>query len=85
MNQMIYRTYAEVINALHDPFTCRCTLVSYRNNNDGTRDWQLLPTLTCKKCRGCGRAKTCPTCEGAGMVPGSQLCNACYGCGKVPA
>jgi len=46
---------------------------------------QIIGKNGCLLCKGTGKQKTCPTCEGAGMLPGSQVCDGCSGRGKVAA
>lgn len=70
---------------LDDPSKCRCAKVMYRNRADGNHDVRLEGDLNCRLCRGHGRSVHCPGCGGAGMIPGSQICSACSGCGSVPA
>ena len=45
----------------------------------------ILGKAGCQICKGTGKLKTCTACAGAGMLPGSQICDSCHGCGKVAA
>jgi hypothetical protein len=63
---------------------CKCAVVTYRNNNDGSRDYKLRGKPSCGKCKGAGRAKTCDLCGGCGMLPGSKVCGFCLDSGSVP-
>ncbi|HEY1767779.1 MAG TPA: hypothetical protein VGG26_08990 [Terracidiphilus sp.] len=62
---------------------CACAKLLYRNNLDGTRDYKLKGDPGCDKCRGRGLHTGCGDCCGAGMLPGSRICETCRGTGKV--
>jgi hypothetical protein len=65
---------------------CRCAVVKYRNNEDGSRDVKVEGNLKCQICRGRGWIARCDACAGTGMAPGGgTVCPECLGNGATPS
>ncbi len=62
---------------------CTCAKLYYRNNRDGTRDFKVKGSLSCRRCQGYGKVLPCTGCDGCGLVLG-KVCPGCYGNGVVP-
>lgn len=63
---------------------CSCAQQWFRNNSDGSRDFEMKGRPRCPKCQGRGVIRRCTKCEGAGIV-NSQRCGKCGGNGCIPA
>ena len=64
---------------------CDCAIVKWRwDPRWAEKKYKLQGDPGCQACRGAGAVDKCTDCAGAGMRPGSQICAACRGTGKVP-